>query len=132
MYFKNLAKIDIHHTSEVWDNLATWRGLRSLEAHQPLQGAERKSGQHKAIGTMDRIQEHRTTVIAAAGLTVAAVGAYYAISVRNKVPREGSFPPESLPNNAYDAIIVGAGPSGSTAAYYLARSGAKVIFTFPP
>ena len=76
---------------------------------------------------MDRIQEHRTAVIAAAGLTVAAAGAYYALSARNRVPKEGSFPPESLPTDAYDAIIVGAGPSGSTAAYYLARGGAKVI-----
>ena len=75
---------------------------------------------------MDRLQEHRTAAIAAAGLTVAATGAYLAYRSRNAVPQRGPYPVDSLPSNAFDAIIVGAGPSGSTAAFYLARGGAKV------
>eukprot|EP00759_Apiculatamorpha_spiralis_P058871 PhF_6_TR9450/c0_g1_i1/m.14768 len=43
------------------------------------------------------------------------------------------YPP--LPSKAYDVIIVGAGPSGSTAAYYMAKAGLKVVMlekaTFP-
>ena len=34
--------------------------------------------------------------------------------------------PSLLPEGAYDAVIIGAGPSGSTAGYYLAQGGAKV------
>ena len=75
---------------------------------------------------MDKIQEHRTAVIAAAGLTVVAAGAYIAIRTRSKVPKEGPFSADSLPKDAYDAVIVGAGPSGSTAAFFLANGGAKV------
>lgn len=75
---------------------------------------------------MDRIQEHRTAALAAAGVTVAAAGAYLLYRSRNNVPQSGPFPVDSLPAGAYDAVIVGAGPSGSTAAYYLARAGAKV------
>lgn len=64
--------------------------------------------------------------IAAAGVTVAAVGTYYALSLRHRVPKAGPYPADSLPADAYDAVIVGAGPSGSTAGFYLARAGAKV------
>ncbi len=76
-------------------------------------------------GAMDRLQEHRNAVIAAAGVTVAAAGAYYVLSHRHRVPKAGPYPVESLPAGAYDAVIVGAGPSGSTAGFYLARAGAK-------
>jgi hypothetical protein len=72
---------------------------------------------------MDKLQEHRTVAIAAAGVTVAAVGAYYL--TRNRVPKTGPYPADSLPADAYDAVIVGAGPSGSTAGFYLARAGSK-------
>jgi menaquinone-9 beta-reductase len=39
---------------------------------------------------------------------------------------EGENEVETVAESAYDAIIVGAGPSGSTAAYYLGQQGKKV------
>ena len=77
---------------------------------------------------MDKLQEHKNLVIAAAGVTVAAAGAYYVLSSRHRVPKSGPYPADSLPADAYDAVIVGAGPSGSTAAFYMARAGAKASF----
>lgn len=75
---------------------------------------------------MDNVREHRIAILAAAGLSAAAVGTYYVLRSHQKAPKAGPYTKDTLPENAYDAIIVGAGPSGSTAAYYLARSGAKV------
>ena len=70
-------------------------------------------------------------VRAAVGVAAASVlgGALIYASNRRRrlaVPKSGPFPTESLPVGAYDAIIVGGGPSGSTCAYYLAKAGAKV------
>lgn len=70
----------------------------------------------------------RKTVIAATavGLSLVAGGAYL---VGRSYARRGAikkFPKDSLPTDAFDAIIVGAGPSGSTAAHYMAKAGAKV------
>ena len=75
---------------------------------------------------MDRLREHQTAVSAAVGVTVAAAGAYYVWRSRDRTPQAGPYVADSLPTGAFDAVIVGAGPSGSTAAYYLARAGAKV------
>jgi len=44
----------------------------------------------------------------------------------SKVPKNGPWKPETLPSDAYVAVVVGAGPAGSTAAFYLARLGVKV------
>ncbi len=65
-------------------------------------------------------------VVAAAGAVGGAV--LYANSRRRRlrVPKTGPFAADSLPSDAFDAIIVGGGPSGSTCGYYLAKAGAKV------
>jgi len=35
--------------------------------------------------------------------------------------------PQTLPSGKFDAVVVGAGPAGSTAAYFMARQGMKVL-----
>jgi hypothetical protein len=74
--------------------------------------------------------DERTVRIAAAAAGAAAVGGL-ALYVSNRhrrlaVPKTGRHPPESLPDGAFDAVIVGGGPSGSTCAYYMAKGGSKV------
>lgn len=44
----------------------------------------------------------------------------------NYVPKTGKYPPGTLPAGAYDAIIVGAGPSGAVCGHFLAKKGVKV------
>jgi hypothetical protein len=77
------------------------------------------------------------TIAAIAG-TAAAVGAgalLYRRYVRNAGPKTGGLTPDTLPAGAYDAVIVGAGPSGSVCANYACQGGAKVALldkaTFP-
>jgi menaquinone-9 beta-reductase len=71
---------------------------------------------------------------AAAGTGVIAAGLIIRRMVRNRL-RKGPLTPESLPDDGYDAVVVGAGPSGAVCAYYLAKGGAKVALldkeTFP-
>jgi alkyl hydroperoxide reductase subunit AhpF len=43
-----------------------------------------------------------------------------------RVINSQKFPPSSLPSDAYDAVVVGAGPSGATLGYFAAGKGAKV------
>lgn len=75
----------------------------------------------------DYVKENKKTVGIAAGVTTAAlIGAYAYRKAANAVPASGPYAPSSLPKDAYDAVIVGAGPSGSVCAYYLAKAGAKV------
>ncbi|KXZ48066.1 hypothetical protein GPECTOR_30g161 [Gonium pectorale] len=82
------------------------------------------------------VQENKKTVAIAAGATTAALLAAYAWRrAQSAVPSSGPYPVGTLPADAYDAVIVGAGPSGSVCAYYLSRGGAKVAVlekeTFP-
>ncbi len=82
-------------------------------------------------------QENRKTVMTVAGVSTAVLGAawLYRRAKRAYVPKRGPYPPETLPAEAFDAVIVGAGPSGSVCAYYLSKTGAKVAVlekeTFP-
>jgi menaquinone-9 beta-reductase len=82
-------------------------------------------------------EEHQKAVVAAAATTATAAGAYllYKQYQRNYVPTSGPYPAGTLPEGAYDALIVGAGPSGSTCGYFMAKAGAKVALlekeTFP-
>lgn len=73
-------------------------------------------------------EKNKKECLIAAGLSTVAFGAAvaYTRSVRNAVPKSGPYTQFSLPTDAYDAVIVGAGPSGSVCGYYLAKSGAKV------
>ena len=83
---------------------------------------------------MDRLtQQQRTAVVAAAGVLGASAVAWTVyrslsgsgVSQRKpKAAKAGSAKP--LPPGCFDAVIVGAGPSGGTAAYYLAKVGAQV------
>ncbi|CAG9465313.1 unnamed protein product [Pedinophyceae sp. YPF-701] len=70
--------------------------------------------------------EKKVVQYAAAG--AAALGGL-AVAKRmydNHVPSKGRFPTSTLPKDAYDAVIVGAGPSGSTCATFLTKAGGKV------
>jgi xanthine/CO dehydrogenase XdhC/CoxF family maturation factor len=84
----------------------------------------------------DKVAENKTTVaaVAAGGLVVAGAALLYKRQ-QQAVPKEGPYKVGTLPADAYEAVIVGAGPSGSTAAYYIAKEGAKVALldkaTFP-
>lgn len=54
------------------------------------------------------------------------VAAYAWRRAANYVPKKGKYPVGTLPAGAYDAVIVGAGPSGSVCGHYLAKKGIKV------
>ena len=85
----------------------------------------------------DVYEQHPKAVAAAAAGTATAAGAYllYKQYQRNYVPKSGPYPAGTLPEGAYDAVIVGAGPSGSTCGYFMGKAGAKVVLlekeTFP-
>ncbi|KAL4514155.1 hypothetical protein Ndes2526B_g09305 [Nannochloris sp. 'desiccata'] len=74
-------------------------------------------------------------LIAGAGAGILAAGLFGLRWKRHSKPRSGPFTSETLPKDAYDAVIVGAGPSGSVCAYYMAKGGARVALldkaTFP-
>lgn len=94
----------------------------------PISGALEKAG--------SALKEHRTAAaLGALGVGVAAGALIYSRSRAPAVPAEGPYPVGSLPTDAYDAVVVGAGPSGSTCAFYLASGGGKVALldkaTFP-
>ena len=67
-------------------------------------------------------------LLAAAGITAVAATSLYLLRRRNlsRPPTSGPYPQGSLPADAYDLVIVGAGPSGSTTAYFSAQHGLKV------
>ena len=83
---------------------------------------------------MDRLtQQQRTAVLATASAVGASVIAYtlyksLSRSSSSSRPRKAAkgYSPKPLPPGCFDAVIVGAGPSGGTAAYYLAKVGAQV------
>lgn len=63
---------------------------------------------------MDKLQtqakENKTTLLAAAGASTAAIAALYLYKrSKNAVPKAGPYPAETLPADAYDAVVVGAG-----------------------
>eukprot|EP01025_Chloroclados_australasicus_P014356 TRINITY_DN1671_c0_g1_i1.p1 TRINITY_DN1671_c0_g1~~TRINITY_DN1671_c0_g1_i1.p1 ORF type:complete len:510 (-),score=63.81 TRINITY_DN1671_c0_g1_i1:358-1845(-) len=62
-----------------------------------------------------------------AGITTAGLTMYLiSRSRKTSIPTSGKYPVSTLPDDAYDAVIVGAGPSGSTCAYYSVKGGAKI------
>jgi menaquinone-9 beta-reductase len=77
----------------------------------------------------ENLDERTVRVVAAAAGAAAVGGLALYVSNRHRrlaVPKTGRYPPESLPDGAFDAVIVGGGPSGSTCAYYMAKGGSKV------
>lgn len=92
---------------------------------------------NKAIDEVkDFVEKNQKEVAIGAGVTTAALVAAYAWRrAANYVPTSGPYPPNTLPADCYDVVIVGAGPSGSVCAHFLAKGGAKVALlekeTFP-
>lgn len=74
--------------------------------------------------------ENNVFLVAACGAAAVAVAgaAFYAgrRSGLSQTAREVARKYTTLPADAFDAAIVGAGPSGSACAFYLARAGARV------
>jgi hypothetical protein len=65
-------------------------------------------------------------------LVVAFVVAYLRfLKAHGKKPEgkviDGKFKKGTLPADAYDAVVVGAGPSGSVLGYFASKAGVKVI-----
>ena len=84
----------------------------------------------------DQAQEHKKAIgVAVAASVAVAAGVYLYRAAKNAVPKSGPYPVGSLPSDAYDAVIVGAGPSGSVCGNFMAKAGAKVALldkaTFP-
>lgn len=89
-----------------------------------------------ASSVQNTVQDNKKAVAVAAGASTAALaGLYLARKAANAVPKTGSYGFGTLPVDAYDAVVVGAGPSGSVCSYYLSKNGAKVALlekeTFP-
>lgn len=77
----------------------------------------------------NQLDERQTKIVLAAAGAAAVGGLALYVTNRQRrlaVPKSGKYPPQSLPEGAFDAVIVGGGPSGSTCAYYMAQGGAKV------
>lgn len=85
----------------------------------------------------DRVASADKTTLAVAGAVAAgAAGALlYRRYQRTAGPKKGALTPDTLPAGVYDAVIVGAGPSGSVCANFASKGGAKVALldkaTFP-
>jgi NADPH-dependent 2,4-dienoyl-CoA reductase/sulfur reductase-like enzyme len=69
-----------------------------------------------------------TVLVCAAALTGAAWARHHSASKKTaaKLVAGGASSSMPLPAGAFDVVVVGAGPAGCTAAYYLAKGGARV------
>lgn len=65
----------------------------------------------KALESLQtQVKENKNTVLAVAGASTAAIASLYLYRrIKNAVPKAGPYPPSTLPADAYDAVIVGAG-----------------------
>ena len=71
--------------------------------------------------------DRKTTGILAGSVSVVCLAAYSYRCYRRAVKKRSRLlPPTTLPQDAFDAVIVGAGPAGSTAAWFMSRGGGKV------
>lgn len=68
------------------------------------------------------------TACAVVAVTAVAVPAAVTLIKRSRRARvkKGNLTPETLPADAFDAIIVGSGPSGSVCGFFMAKAGARV------
>lgn len=63
-----------------------------------------------------------TLVVAGSGLVLSlSTYAVYKYVTKPRPPKSGKYPKSTLPEEAYEAVIVGGGPSGATAAYYASK-----------
>ena len=104
------------------------RGAGVVRLHRRLTSAAAMEVIDRIEATLDRLTDQQKTALAVgAGLGVAAALGYCAHrAIRSREPRSGPYPASTLPAGAYDAVIIGSGPSGSTCAFYVARDGARV------
>ncbi|KAL6749979.1 hypothetical protein V8C86DRAFT_2824776 [Haematococcus lacustris] len=96
--------------------------------------AERITASAEAVSKF--VEKNKEAVAIGAGVsTVALLGALAWRRAATYVPKAGPYPVGTLPADAYDAVIVGAGPSGAVCGYFMAKDGAKVALldkeTFP-
>ncbi|KAL4422636.1 hypothetical protein ABPG75_008833 [Micractinium tetrahymenae] len=75
---------------------------------------------------MDSVKENKLLLGAVAVTAAVGGGLLLKRALKQTKPLQGPYKPGTLPEGCYDAIIVGAGPSGSVCGFYMARSGAKV------
>lgn len=79
---------------------------------------------------LEKIRSNQAaTAVAAATVATVGLSTYLVYQRKHKrylATRPGPYPQSTLPDGAYDAVIVGAGPSGSTTAFYLSKEGARV------
>ncbi|KAL4852860.1 Conditioned medium factor receptor 1 [Chlorella vulgaris] len=75
---------------------------------------------------LEDVKENKVLLGAAAVTAAVGGGLLLRRALRQTKPIAGPYTPATLPAGCYDAIIVGAGPSGSVCGFYMAKSGAKV------
>jgi len=72
------------------------------------------------------VSDQKAAVVAGAVAAVGAYGAYKLLKGKPRVVANGKYKGVPLPADVYDAVCVGAGPSGSTMAYFFAKAGGKI------
>ena len=101
--------------------------------HHPCFSSLRTRPSSKTAAAMERLLERvkdpKVGAAAAGVVCITAVAGYGVCRYLNsRIPTSpGPYQPHTLPGGAFDACIVGAGPGGSTAAYYMAQGGCKVV-----
>lgn len=108
-----------------------WAVSRSRQRLYTLETPAMASGRvsESLADAMERVSARKTTLALVAGTVGAVAGGaliYRRLRSSPAVPTSGPFPVATLPADAYDAVIVGAGPSGSVCGYYIAKGGGKV------
>lgn len=89
------------------------------------------------IKVADKLAANPIPVLAAAAVVTPLVAriAYRLFKGKPMVAENGKWKDVAVPADAYDAICVGGGPSGSTCAYFFAKAGGKIAVlekeTFP-
>ena len=73
------------------------------------------------------VSDQKAAVVAGAVAAVGAYGAYKLLKGKPRVVANGKYKGVPLPEDVYDAVCVGAGPSGSTMAYFFAKARALPI-----
>lgn len=79
------------------------------------------------VEIMDFIENNKKAIAIGAGVATVTLGLTWLFSGKSyKAPKSGPYPSATLPADCYDAVIVGAGPSGSVCGHFLGLKGVKV------